>query len=71
MRVFPGYPPFSPADNAGLLLDPTLDKLSLLSGITTVDDGSGFGKQFFDNLELRLDALVIDEFDFKSIWNHG
>ena len=38
--------------------------------VTAVDDALGFLHQSFDDGELFLDALVVDEFDTKTLWYH-
>ena len=54
-----------------LLHHPALDELTLLSGVTTVDNALGLLHQTFDDGELLLDALVVNEFDAEALRNHG
>ena len=49
---------------------PTLDELSLLSGITAVDDLSSLFIKGLDNLELLLVYWCVNELDLKLIRNH-
>ena len=54
-----GYPqPLNRTLGLGQLHDPPLDELSLLSGITAVDDAVGGGKEFLDGVEMFSDACV-------------
>ena len=46
-------------------------ELSLLAGITAVDDHVGLLHQTFDDFKLLLDATVVDELDAEAGWYHG
>ena len=50
---------------------PPLYELTLLSGVTAVDDAVGLGHEFLDDCKLLLDALVFYELDAESWRNHG
>ena len=52
------------------LVHPTLDELSLLAGITTVDDHFGFRDKLFDGIKLFEDSFVITYLDTKTCWHH-
>ena len=52
------------------LHDPPLDELSLLSGVTTVDDAVGSLHETLYDSELFLYATVVDEFYAEARRNH-
>ena len=55
----------------GHLHHPPLYELTLLSGVTAVDDAVGLGHEFLDDCKLLFDALVVYELDAESWRNHG
>ena len=54
----------------GLLHHPPLDELTLLSRVTAVHDALGLLHQAFDNRELLLDAVVVNQLDAETLGNH-
>ena len=59
------------AGGLGLLHYPSLDKLSLLTGVATVHDTIGLLHQALDNLKLLLDTLVVYQLNAKTLGYHG
>ena len=53
-----------------LLHHPTLYQLTLLTGVTAVDDAVGSLHETFDDAELAFDAVVVDELDAETRRNH-
>ena len=64
-EAFDGY------TTARLLIHPTLDELSLLPGITAVNNFGGLSNEVLDGVELLDDALVVGHLDAKALGYHG
>ena len=55
---------------SGLLVYPTLDELSFLTGITAVDDLVGLVDQFFDDIELFVYTGITGHLNRETRRNH-
>ena len=66
------YPqPLHGAGGLGFLHHPPLYELTLLTGITAVDDAVGLLHQLLDDGKLAFDAFVLDELDAEAGGQHG
>ena len=59
------------AFDLGQLHDPTLDKLTLLSGIAAIYNAVRLGEKAGNDSKLLLYAIIRLEFYAKSLWHYG